>query len=140
MVLGYISSLLDPAHPSNAPGALSHEELDKADAFSRKYGFRDFADFSETRAHIALAKVALMKRRLATSSAANIDLTIKVATDTLLNPDATADQKKAASESLTSAMELKKAMATPGASAVIAPADVSLVEEFLQQIEAAERK
>jgi hypothetical protein len=143
IVMAYTASLLDPDLPKPETGpAVSTDataaSLARSDTFAKKYGFRDFADYAEARRRVMLARLGWMKRELARSSGGNLDFQIKIATSTLLNPDATEEQKKEATESLNRAMKLKNAMGDPSAVSVIAEEDIALVAEFVDQINRAE--
>lgn len=143
IVTSYVASLLDPDLPRPETGPATGATADAAslkrsEAFAQKYGFRDFAEYAEARRRVMLAKLAWMKREIARSSGGNLDFQIKIATSTLLNPDATEEQKKAATESLNRAMQLKKSLESPSAASVVAEEDIALVAEFLDQINRAE--
>ncbi|MEK7468146.1 MAG: hypothetical protein AAB074_12085 [Planctomycetota bacterium] len=143
IVTSYVASLLDPdlpkpeSGPSSGTGA-DAASLRRSEAFAQKYGFKDFAEYAEARRRVMLAKLAWMKREIANSSGGNLDFQIKMATETILNPDATGEQKKAATESLNRAMKLKKSLESPSAASVVAEEDIALVAEFVEQISRAE--
>ncbi len=143
IVLAYTASLLDPDLPKPETGPAASTDataasLARSEAFAKKYGFRDFADYAEARRRVMLAKLAWMKRELGKSSGENLDFQIKLATSTLMNPDATDEQKREATDSLNRAMRLKREMESPSAVSVIAEEDVNLVAEFVDQINRAE--
>ncbi|KAF0244258.1 MAG: hypothetical protein FD180_2686 [Planctomycetota bacterium] len=143
VVTAFVASLLDPDLPNPEPGPSAGTTADAAslrrsEAFAQKYGFRDFAEYAEARRRVMLAKLAWMKREIAKSSGGNLDFQIKIATSTLLNPDATQEQKDAATNSLNRAMQLKKSLESPSAASTVAEEDIALVAEFAEQINRAE--
>lgn len=143
IVMAYVASLLDPELPKPEVGTAPStdaalESLARSDLFAKKYGFRDFADYAEARRRVMLARLAWMKRQLAKTSSGTLEIQIRMASDTLLNPDATEEQRKEATQSLNRAMELKKALEAPSASSVVAEGDIALVAEFADQISKAE--
>ena len=102
----------------------------EADAFARKYGFRDYAEFCDVSARILLARMILLRRRTDEQAERLWSLKIEVAKTALLDPDTPEDRRRRATADLNEALAGWKAVRTAREVRHLPEGDVTLVSEY----------